>query len=445
MAGEVYFNNLTGKFDWGSIVDQLIKIKSIPIQRLSQEATRVQQLQSALNKFSQSLSAFSSFLNSLDPEGVLRGKRALSSDETVLTATASDDTPDVNLRITVDQLSRKEVMLSRFSTTDLNSNISWNSFTLRFAKDYGDYQLYNINAGTGKLSDLADRINQVAGEHIQASVYFDGSGYRLMLAEREERASRLETDPNTNTYVISEDSAMNIGGVWGLDYAAPLQYAKNAKIRVGDSASLVVSPSNTFENLISGLNLTVKRVGEATVSVTADSSKVSSALSEFVKRYNEVVSEVNRLTAKDAPFQGDYTITGIKSTLSRNLEGLFRYDLVNLKEDGTLELNTGAVNALYSSDRETLKSLLLDIKESMGQYAQNTYASISKFVSDYEVRLNSINDRISQLSKQIVREEERLRLEYAKVEAFMSRAQEIMARLQAFMVSLSETQKGSKT
>lgn len=151
------------------------------------------------------------------------------------------------------------------------------------------------------------------------------------------------------------------------------------------------------------------------------------------------------MTAKDAPFQGDYTITGIKSTLSKNLEGLFRYDLVNLKEDGTLELNSRAVNALYSSDRETLKSLLQDIKESIGQYAQNTYTSISRFVSDYEVRLNRINDRISQLSKQIVKEEERLRLEYARVEAFMSRAQEIMARLQAFMVSLSEAQKGSKT
>ncbi|MCS6998427.1 MAG: flagellar filament capping protein FliD [Aquificaceae bacterium] len=445
MAGEVYFNNLTGKFDWGSIVDQLIKIKSIPIQRLSQEATRVHQLQSALNKLSQSLSAFSSFLSSLDPEGVLKGKRAISSDETVLTATASDNTPDVNLKITVDQLSRKEVILSRFSTTDINSNISWNGFTLRFAKDYGDYQLYHIDGGTGKLSDLVDRINQVAGESIQASVYFDGSGYRLMLTEKEEGASKLETDPNTNTYVISEASAMNINGVWGLDYTAPLQYAKNAKIRVGDSASVVVSPSNTFENLIVGLNLTVKRVGEATISVTADGSKVSSALSEFVKRYNEVVSEVNRLTAKDAPFQGDYTITGIKSTLSKNLEGLFRYDLVNLKEDGTLELNSRAVNALYSSDRETLKSLLQDIKESIGQYAQNTYTSISRFVSDYEVRLNRINDRISQLSKQIVKEEERLRLEYARVEAFMSRAQEIMARLQAFMVSLSESQKGSKT
>ena len=35
MAGEIYFNNLTGKFDWGSIIDQIIRIKSLPLQRLS--------------------------------------------------------------------------------------------------------------------------------------------------------------------------------------------------------------------------------------------------------------------------------------------------------------------------------------------------------------------------------------------------------------------------
>ena len=50
MAGEIYFNNLSGKFDWGSIIDQIIKIISLPIQRLSKEAQQIQAKQSATQK-----------------------------------------------------------------------------------------------------------------------------------------------------------------------------------------------------------------------------------------------------------------------------------------------------------------------------------------------------------------------------------------------------------
>ncbi|MCS7214522.1 MAG: flagellar filament capping protein FliD, partial [Candidatus Calescibacterium sp.] len=156
---------------------------------------------------------------------------------------------------------------------------------------------------------------------------------------------------------------MSINGVYGLDYTSPIQLAKNAKIRVGDSASLVVSPSNTFENLIDGLSITVKGVGESIVSVSKDASKVSSAFMDFVRGFNAVISEVNKLTAKDAPFQGDYTVTGIKSSLTRMIDDLYKYDLVSVKEDGTLELNTSTINSMYNSNPERLKHILQGLKK----------------------------------------------------------------------------------
>jgi len=48
------------------------------------------------------------------------------------------------------------------------------------------------------------------------------------------------------------------------------------------------------------------------------------------------------------------------------------------------------------------------------------------------------------LGEQLAKEEQRLRIEYAKVEAFINRSQEIMARLQSFIVSLSEMQGGKQ-
>lgn len=444
MAGEIYFNNLTGKFDWSSLVDQIIKMKSAPLQRLSQEAYKVQTFQAGLSKLAQAVNSLSSFLDNLDVEKVLNAKRATSSHESIVAVVASDETPNISFRVRVEQISQKEVILSNFSTPTQDASISWNTFTIRFARDYGQYQEYTIEAGSGKLIDLVNRINQVAGEAVQASLYFDGNGYRLMLSEASERASRLETDPSTNTFVVSEASPMSINGVYGLDYTSPIQLAKNAKIRVGDSASLVVSPSNTFENLIDGLSITVKGVGESIVSVSKDASKVSSAFMDFVRGFNAVISEVNKLTAKDAPFQGDYTVTGIKSSLTRMIDDLYKYDLVSVKEDGTLELNTSTINSMYNSNPEGLKHILQGLKKVVGQYLRTTSADLERFNQNYSSRLEGINNEIERLRVQIVKEEERLRLEYAKVEAFINRAQEIMSRMQAFIVTLSEMQGGKK-
>ncbi|MFN3264931.1 MAG: hypothetical protein ACK42C_08550, partial [Aquificaceae bacterium] len=123
---------------------------------------------------------------------------------------------------------------------------------------------------------------------------------------------------------------------------------------------------------------------------------------------------------------------------------LFANDLINIKEDGTLEVNSSGVNSLASSDPQRLGEILTELKNTMGGYALRTSTTLQTFNNDLQSRLDAINTRAQELGQQLVREEERLRLEYAKVEAFMNRAQDIMARLQTFIVSLSEMQGGKR-
>ncbi len=450
MAGEIYFNNITGKFDWGSIIDQIIRLKSVSIQKLSKEAEDVKLKQTSLSKLNDAIRILKEFLSNLDPKSITKSKIAVSSDEKVLIASASENAPEINLRIKVEQLAQREIILSRFSTNDVDANITWNDFSLRFAKNYGDYVTFNIQSGSGTLSDLVNRINQTAGDYIQASIYFDGNGYRLMLAEKNESLSKLETDMQANTFVISEASAMNINGVWGLYYTAPLQLAKNAKIGVGDnyamygSGTFVESPSNTFENLVNGLTITVKSLGEAKVEVQQDFSKATNTLKDFVENYNKVIDMVNKLTAKDAIFQGDYSIFGIKGQLTKTLYDMFTYNILNINEEGKIELNSSALSSLIQRDSEKFKHILEVLKKDMLSYLSGLASSLERFSQDYSSRVERINARVDYLKTQLIREEERLRLEYAKVEAFINKAQETMARLQAFIVSLSEMQGGNR-
>ncbi|HCO38797.1 MAG TPA: hypothetical protein DIT36_02270 [Aquificaceae bacterium] len=442
MAGEIYFNNLSGKFDWGSIIDQIIKIKSLPIQRLSKEAQQIQAKQSATQKLLDAVNGLSQVFENLTVDNLFKGKRAESSDSSVLTATASENTPNVALNVDVLKLAQKEALATTFGVNDINDTISWDSFTLGYNLGNYQYEYFTVDAGSGKLQDLVNAINEKAGSRIVASIFYDGTSYKLMLSEKDEKTSSFETttDGSTVYTTIFYATPFVINGQQA--GAIVLQNAQNAQIRIGNTT--ITSTSNTFENLITGLNVEVKKVGSATIRVSDDYSKVVDFFNNFVKNYNAVISQINQLTAKDAIFQGDYSIVGIKTELSRMLDDLFAYDLVSIKEDGTLEANTSNINSLASSNPQKLREIISRLKDTMGPYVLGTSIALQNFTNDYQSRLDQINTMAQKLGEQLVKEEQRLRQEYAKVEAFINRSQEIMARLQSFIVSLSEMQGGKK-
>jgi len=442
VAGEIYFNNLSGKFDWGSIIDQIIKIKSLPIQRLSKEAQQIQAKQSATQKLLDAVKGLSKVFENLTVDNLFKGKRAESSDSSVLTATASENTPNVALNVDVLKLAQKEALATTFGVNDINDTISWDSFTLGYNLGNYQYEYFTVDAGSGKLQDLVNAINEKAGSRIVASIFYDGTSYKLMLSEKDEKTSSFETttDGSTVYTTIFYATPFVINGQQA--GAIVLQNAQNAQIRIGNTT--ITSTSNTFENLITGLNVEVKKVGSATIRVSDDYSKVVDFFNNFVKNYNAVISQINQLTAKDAIFQGDYSIVGIKTELSRMLDDLFAYDLVSIKEDGTLEANTSNINSLASSNPKKLREIISRLKDTMGPYVLGTSIALQNFTNDYQSRLDQINTMAQKLGEQLVKEEQRLRQEYAKVEAFINRSQEIMARLQSFIVSLSEMQGGKK-
>ncbi|WPM32373.1 flagellar filament capping protein FliD [Hydrogenobacter sp. T-2] len=440
MAGEIYFNNLTGRFDWGSIIDQIIRLKSIPIQRLSQEAQQVQARQSALQGLTNAVGDLSKLFENLNVDDLFRGKRANSSDSSVLTATSTENTPNVTINLSVSKLAQKEVLVTNEGISDINSSISWSAFQIAY--NTGNSFLYfDVQAGSGKLSDLVSAINSAAGGKIVASTFYDGSQYKLMLSERDEASSTAETGEGNTVISFNLPPVIN-GNTWNLDTTNPLQSAQNAQISIGSNT--LTSPSNRFENIIDGLSVEVKKQGNATITVNEDYSAVSKFLGDFVRSYNAVISQVNQLTGRGALFQGDYTITGIKTELSRMLDKLFANDLVNVKEDGTLEINSSAVNSLASSNPQRLREVITNLKDTMGGYSLRTNTTLQTFSNDLQNRFDAINRRAQDLGQQLIREEERLRLEYARVEAFINKAQETMARLQAFIVSLSEMQGGNR-
>lgn len=438
---DLYISGLTGTLDTGTIIDKLLQIKQQPITQLTQEKALTQAKVSSLSNLSGALNSIQSFFSNLNIESIFKTKKATSSNTSVLTANASTDTPNITMSLTVNKLAQTEMRASTSGMASLTSTFSSSgSFTLTYWKNNSENVTYNINYSAGQtLQNLVNNINS-SQNFIKASVYYTGSDYRLLLSEADAGASTKETDRIGSSFVIETDALpAELGSL------ETLQDAQNASLTIGSSINPVTSPSNTFKGILTGLDITVQSEGKATVTVSDDFSKIDSTLTEFANQYNGVINIVNQMTAKGARFQGDSTITTIKTGFSNLLDPLIKAGLINYSDkDGTISIDTNRLSELKTSSPDSLKELLTNIKDSFSRQLNVYVSTVNSYKSTGESQINEIDDRISNLKTALVQYEERLRKEYAALEAFVSQMNQINSRIQDFIVTLSEMTRGGE-
>ncbi len=443
MAGELFMSGLTGQFDAAGFVERIMQMKSIPLQKINQEIALSQAKASSLANFAGAVNDFLSLFDNLNVDDLFKGKKATSSDKDVLPATATQDAPNISFNVTVNSLAQTEIRVSNGGFNSLNDTFaSSGSFTLRFNKSSTTYEEFTIDYNTGEtLEDLVNRINS-AQDYVKASVYFDGSTYKLMLSEKRPEDSDIETDTTTNTYAIEIVGSLPTELGTGLD---TLQNAKNASITIGNG-SPITSPSNTFQDVISGLSITVKSTGTATVTVEDDNSPITKFFKDFVEKYNGVVAMVNQLTdINEGVFIGDNTIKTVKSNLANFLNLLINEDLVDYNSNtGEISLKTENLNNLITNDKDKVRNLINNMKDVFGKYLEREKRSIDVYKSYFDDRIRSLEERARELAERLTKEEELLRYQFSKIESFIAEMNDIRQRLQQFTVTLSQMAGGEK-
>ncbi len=440
MAGELYISGIAGvNFDGGAIVDQIMQLKSIPIKKLQQEKAFIQAKLSSLANLSEGIESFLSLFENLNVEELFTYKKAEVSNSDILDATADQNAPDLSFSVTVNRLSQIEMRVSNGGFSDLGGTFA-SSGTLTISYDTGSgVESFNVDYSAGQtLEDLVNTINNTQSR-VKASVYYDGSAYKLMLSEADAGASTVETDTAGGIFAI------NVSGLpseLGTDLDT-LQNAQNAEIVIG-SGSPITSPSNSFDNVISGITLKVKNTGSTTVTVSDDSSQIVSFLNNFVKNYNSTVELVDSITkGEGAVFKADYTIGSLKTGITDRLDPLIDLGIIDYgSETGKINLRTDKLTELLSSDPERVKEALTKLRDSYKSYLSTQKEFFGSFEKTYSDRIERIEERIGELAQRLAQEERVLRLEYARLEAFIAQANELRERLKQFIVTLSEMTKG---
>ncbi len=299
-------------------LNRAIQIASMPIQLMQSQVSTLQSQQQALSGLQSAFGSFQSALASIDSAsgGSLSGN---VSDSTVATATTTSSALPGTYTLQVAQVGTSTTTLSPAGvpavTDPSTGNISSSSsFTLTV-----NNAPFTVSIAADNLNSLAAAINY-AGAGVQATIVNVGGtsspDYRLAVTANNVGNTSIQLSDGTNSLLNT------------LSTGTDAQYSVDGSTQVqGTSNTVTLAPGLTVDLLQASTS-------PVTITVGADYSALSSALSNFATAYNSAMSTVNQQIGQNAgPLAGESLIYSLENALS----GLANYNG-----------GTGSVNSLAS-------------------------------------------------------------------------------------------------
>ena len=279
--------------------------------------------------------------------------------------------------------------------------------------------------GVRIIQDRAAAINADKDIGVNATVVNDGtpgSQYRLLLTSRETGTQNAVTNITVDDNADLDAFLGYSGG--GSTAGVTVQDATNAELSINGIA--VTSQSNTIENVIDGVKLTLNQTttSAANLALTRDDSAAKKAVQDFVSSYNSLLSTIKTLTAYDTDAQTSSALTG--DSLARTVQTRMRdaisgaFDATNgtsLSKIGiTTDPKTGQLNIddtkltqALSDNLDGVKSLFTSgtgigsrvdaaataFTKTDGIFSTTT-TGLSKTIEDIKKQYDATSDRIDQ-------------------------------------------------
>ena len=321
MAG-LQLTGLASGVDTSSIVDQLMQVERQKVTRLNNRQTSVIAHQTALKAVTDKLNALSTAAAALNDASTWKAAQTSTSSDTTKVAVAQLDGAGIGGHtIVVDRLASSAQ--HGFAYT---SSGAAGTFTITAGS-----QSATISVGANaSAKDIATAINASTSAPVYAAVVKDDDGTdRIVMSSRKTGQSN---DFTINTASLGAGGAITED----VDYQRT-GTTLNAQYHLDGESSARTSESNSIENAIPGLRITLAGVTSSPVSVTTaeatiDKSAIKTKVKAFVDAYNAVVdlartdiSEkkvINSTATADlqkGTLFGDLGLTGMLSSLKQTL------------------------------------------------------------------------------------------------------------------------------
>jgi flagellar hook-associated protein 2 len=373
--------------DVNSIVTQLVALEKQPLKLLAVKATNVQSQMSAFGQIQSQFAALTDVASRISVASNWGARTASSSNASVATIKAEPTASAAALRLDVDQLALQQSVSSAgvapgatLGAGQLTLQLgTWAAGPDVFAAGTAAAVTVDVTA-TDTLATIASKIN-ATGAGVVASVFNDGAQDRLLLRSSTTGAAagfRLQSDDTALAGLVFDPQ--NKADLGMAASGNPVQHSQDAKARINGLA--VTSATNTLTGNLTGITIdllatTTVNYGlgnevkaPITLSIREDVTPAVKNVNDFVEAYNKLNQTLADLTKYDAStktaglFQGDASVVGLRSVLSRMLGsssmGASSQYLseVGLERqlDGSLKINTAKLSTA-ANNGTTLQQL----------------------------------------------------------------------------------------
>ncbi|MDH4152402.1 MAG: flagellar filament capping protein FliD [Nitrospira sp.] len=457
----ISFGGLGNGLDFGQVVDQLVKVAQLPVDRLTKKKAELNTKFTDLTTVSTKVAALQSAAQALRLSTSFDRTTASVTDTTVLSVSASFSATSGTYSVRVLQLAQAHQVVSKAAkavsstTTDI---VSGGSATVTLRVGTGANQTVTLGA-SGTLTDLRDEINNL-GAGVTASVINTGTeaapSYRLALSS--------SNTGSANAITIVADGTdldlFNSSGTGGVDTLAA---AQNAQVQIGDQALnplTIERSSNTVSDAISGvtLNLLTKTTGTGTVqvSLSQDVNAVKTNIKAVATAYNDVVKFINERSNYDvAAKQGGIffneasaktALSRLRTALSSSVGGATTFSHVGqvgfkTERDGTITVDEGQLSTALTTNYSGVKALFSN-QGAVAGLAQSLVTAVDALndvaggaltlrKSGLTSEIARVGDDIARQEDAVSRYEERLRRQFAALDGLLRQLEGQSGFLQA--------------
>lgn len=414
-------SGLSSGLDTSGIITKLMSVESAPQTALKSTLSTTTAYRTALQSLNSSVAAIATSATSAAKAGALASFTA-SSDVSSVSAKASSTASTGSVSFTVDRLAQAQVSVSGTMTVWAapTDGTTTPSITIQVGGDTAK----TVKAASTNLDDVVSAING-SGTGVTATKIAVGTAngttqYRLQLRG-------VTGDGNGfNVYQGADTSASPLA-------TTQTQAAQSAQItlykNVPGAEQQVSSASNTFANLITGVDVTVSAVSTtaATVSVAADSTAATTSAQTLTAGLITLFSGIASASAittttsaggstsatSGSVFTGDSAVRNLKdallSAVSGAVDGKSPSSIgINLTKDGTITFDSAKFSAAMASDPTGTTAMFQTIAGRVSTAAtgasdsytgtltqkvtsqQTTESSLTKQISDWDTRLATI-------------------------------------------------------
>jgi flagellar hook-associated protein 2 len=377
--------------DVNGIVTQLMAVERKPLAALDKREAGFQAKLTAYGTLRGALSALKSAADVLDDPSRFLSASLTSSDNAVVTGTASGAAARGSLNVQVEQLAQRQSLvaagqvsvdgaLGSGATTTLTiergtisggtlSNGLYSGAT--FTPDaVGTAGTVTITAANNTLAGIRDAIN-AANVGVKASIVRDGSAapYRLVLQGADSGAANSVRVSVGGDSVLSDLLAYDPAGSQKLSQTTA---AQDAKAQVNGVP--LSSRSNVFSDVMDGVSLTLVKTGTATVTVGSSNTAVIQSVRDLVKSYNDFNKALGDLSRSDPARKITGVLSGdastrtlllqLRATLSGAVTGGGLADPATLSQvgltfqrDGSLALDSARLSSALDASPEAVARL----------------------------------------------------------------------------------------